>query len=212
MNRVCSTGPLVKGIDIYHDDLITDVTLLKPAGIQYAFLKAYEASVDPRFVTRWASMKAHGIIRGAYDFFHPSKDPIAQADAFLKIQGPLDAGDLPPTLDWESSDGTASGNDREAGLAWLNHVQAATKRVPIIYGGPYFLQALNLDSRFAKFGLWIAEYGPSCPLQPSPWKKPNFWQSTDSGKVPGIAGVCDSDQFWGSLSDLQAFIAASHVA
>lgn len=212
MIRVCSTGPLVKGIDIYHGDLISDVTLLKPAGIQYAFLKAYEASVDPRFATRWASMNAHGIIRGAYDFFHPGNDPVAQADAFLKTVGPLGAGDLPPVLDWETTDGAPVGNDREAGYAWLTHVMSATKRTPMIYCGPYFANDLKLDSRFAQFGLWIAEYGPSCPLVPAPWKNWNFWQSTDSGRVPGISAPCDTDVFNGSLTDLQAFIAASHVS
>lgn len=206
MKQVCADGPVVRGIDIYHGNMISDVTKLKPAGIEYAFLKAFENSVDPKFQTRWASMKDHGIIRGAYDFFHPGHDPLDQANRFLKAVGPLSPGDLPCVLDWESTDGVPASHDRENALIWLHRVKDGTGKTPIIYTGPYFAQALALDAQFAQYPLWVAHYGVKCPLVPAPWKKWTFWQTSETGSVPGIPGHTDLDVFNGTLEDLRKFV------
>jgi lysozyme len=211
MNKVCANGPVTRGIDIYHGDMITDASKL-PGQISYAFLKAFEYSVDPLFESRWAAFKARGIPRGAYDFFHPSKDPVAQADAFLKIVGPLDESDLPCALDWESTDGISSKLDRARGLAWLERVEQVTKKTPIIYASPYFLQDLWLDQKFARFPLWVANYGVKCPLVPNPFSMWTFWQTSESGAIDGIRGHVDLDVFNGSLDDLKVFIAKSKIS
>lgn len=210
MLTVCARGDVVRGIDIYHGDMIRDINQVK-VGAVYAFLKAYEYTADSLFAPRWKAMQVAGIIRGAYDFFHPSRDPVAQANAFIKIVGPLGAGDLPCALDWESTDGVPSAKDRDNGLAWLTTVEKATKKIPIIYGGPYFLQALALDSRFSRFPLWVAHYGVRCPLVPKPWQTWTFWQGSDNNSVPGMIGHCDTDVFNGTPADLKKFIANSAV-
>ncbi len=210
MKKICAKGEVVRGIDIYHGDLIGDINQVK-TGAVYAFLKAFEYSADSRFAPRWKAMKTAGIIRGAYDFFHPSRPALAQATAFLNLVGTLEPDDLPCVLDWESSDGMPSGKDRDAGFEWLTTVENATKKTPIIYGAPYFLQALALDSRFARFPLWVAHYGVVCPLVPEPWKTWTFWQGSENNSVPGMIGHCDTDVFNGSLDDLKKFIAKSSV-
>lgn len=205
MIRVCAPGPLVKGIDIYQGDLIQDINKVKASGVEYVFLKAYEYHIDFRFKSRWAAMKTAGLIRGAYDYFHPSLDPIPQADAFLNIMGHLEKGDLPPALDWESTDDVPVLRDKQAALDWLGRVEAVTKITPIIYTGPYFADALRLDSRFEKYPLWIAHYATKCPLVPNPWNTWAFWQNSgDKAHVPGMAGVCDTDVFNGDLDQLKA--------
>lgn len=211
MKTVCAKGSVTRGIDIYHGDLIKDIDQVKASSIQYVFMKAFEYSLDPSFKSRWASMKTHGIIRGAYDFFHPSKDALTQANSFLGIVGPLDDGDLPCALDWESTDGTPSATDRAKGLVWLEQVEKVTKKTPIIYTGPYFAQALALDSKFSRFPLWAAQYGVKCPVVPAPWTNWTFWQTSESGSVPGISGLCDTDVFNGTLDDLKGFIAKSRI-
>lgn len=204
MVKVCAGGTTIKGIDIYRGDMITDINLVKGFGIKYAFLKAFEYKVDDRFKSRWENMKTAGIIRGAYDFFHPSRDPLAQADAFLNIVGPLQKGDLPMVLDWESTDGVPSTSDKNAALSWLGRVQQISKITPIIYTAPYFADALKLDSRFKNYPLWIAHYGVKCPLVPAPWTNWQFWQGSESAHVPGIRDLCDLDLFNGSLDQLKA--------
>jgi lysozyme len=203
VKRICSSGPLIKGLDIYHGDLITDINQVKASGIQYVMLKAFERSADPRFATRWASMRDHGIIRSAYDFFHPEDNAVSQAKAFCNIVGSLQKGDLCSWLDWEKTGGLATGLDRDAGLVWLQEVEQRQGLTPGVYGGPYFLQALALDRRFSRFPLWLAEYGVNCPLVPAPWTNWAFWQTTESGSVPGIQGGCDKDVFNGTLDQLK---------
>lgn len=210
MIRVCAKGVTTPGIDIYQGNLISDVNELK-THVSYAFLKAYEYHVDPKFTSRWSAMKTAGIIRGAYDFFHPGKDPIAQADAFLKIVGPLDAGDLPCALDWESTDGTPAKSDCNAVYTWLEYVERKTGKTPIIYTGPSFMTVLyqaTKDLRFSRFPLWIANYGVSCPSVPDPFKDWLFWQGA-AKPIPGMQAPTDADLFNGSLDDLRAFIRRS---
>lgn len=215
MKSICATGPVTKGIDIYHGDLITDIQQVIAWGAKYAFLKAWEYSEDASFASRWPAMKKAGIIRGAYDFFHPGRDPIAQAKSFLNtFGGVLEDGDLPCALDFEVSDGVGRAPLLANALKWLEYVEAATKRVPILYMSSAFT---TLDSRFLKYGIWIANYGVQCPHIPDALlvRKPrtwDFWQGSESGKVPGMRGNCDLDLFNGDMAALQAFIASSKVS
>ncbi len=211
MKQVCAKAAVTRGVDMYHGDAIRDINEVKTFA-NYAYLKAFEYTADSLFLSRWKAMKTAGIIRGAYDFFHPSRDPVLQAERFLKLITDLEPGDLPPSLDWESTDGIPSAKDRESAYAWLLHVEAATKKTPIIYGAPYFLNdVVQFDNRFARFPLWIAHYGVKCPLVPSPWKTWAFWQGSESSAVPGMSGACDTDVFNGDLGDLKNFISRSNI-
>ena len=210
MITVCAKGPVTAGIDIYHGDQINDAGKLMPQ-VQFVYMKAFENVADPAFSSRWDLMRRINMIRGAYDFFHPAKDPLAQASSFCGVVGQLQDGDLPCALDWESTDSTPSETDRTKALTWLNHVEAVTKKTPVIYCSPYFAQALSLTEEFARFPLWVAHYGVKCPLVPAPWNNWTFWQSGESAKVSGMLNACDIDQFNGSLADLKAFIAKSKV-
>jgi lysozyme len=210
MRAICAPGPVTKLIDIYHGDYISDINQVIGSGVVGAYLKAWEYSEDSSFSFRWNALKGK-MLRGAYDFFHPDMSAVDQANSFLKVVGPLDVGDLPHMLDWESSGGTSALQDRNEGLAWLETVEKASGKTPIIYGSPYFLQALGLDDRFKRFPLYVAEYGVKCPLVPPPWDVWSFWQTSESGRVPGIRGPCDTDVFNGSLDDLKAFIKNSAV-
>lgn len=212
MKTVCPNGPVIKGVDLYQGDMISDITLLKPNGFMYAFHKAFEYRTDPRFAARWGELKTAEIIRGAYDFFHPDQDPVSQAEMFCSVVGPLEDGDLPCALDWEVTGGTGTNANKNAALQWLVTVEKLTGKTPIIYASPGFLGPLNLDSRFARFPLWVAHYGVNCPWVPAPWTTWTFWQTTGTGSVPGMSGHCDKDVFNGSMDALMAFIANSKVS
>lgn len=206
MDTICAQGTVVTGFDIYHGDDISNIQETIQAGFKFAYLKATEGTTttDPRFYSRWTAMKEDGIIRGAYHFFHPAQDPVAQAKFFCSVVGVLESGDLPCAIDWEVSDGVVSSKDQSNGLAFLQEVENRTEKTPIIYGSPYFLQDLTLNALFEKYPLWVAHYGVKCPLVPYPWKSWTFWQNSEKGSIPGI-GSGDTDYFNGSLDDLVAF-------
>lgn len=205
MTRVCASGPVVRGIDIYHGDIVTDINAIKKAGIAYVFLKAYELSEDVKFRSSWKAFRAAGILRGAYDFFHPETNPLVQARNFLNIVGTLEKDDLPCVLDWERRSTISSATERANALIWLEYVEEQTGKTPIVYGGPSHLNSLGLDVRFKRFPLWIANYDVKCPMVPNPWDVWTFFQGSESGQVPGVRALCDTDVFNGSLEALQAF-------
>lgn len=199
MNHVCASGPTVNGYDVSHYQPNLNIhAQMKQRGDAFCFIKATEGIgvVDHLYAAHYRAAKAQGMITGAYNFFHPAMDPIAQAKKMESVIGPLGAGDLGPVIDWEATDGTSVFKDREAGYAFLSEVGNATGKTPIVYTGPYFGQALSLDSRFLKFPLWVAHYGTKCPLVPGPWQHWTFWQFTDAGGL-------DLNIFNGSLEDLK---------
>lgn len=184
MKNVCAAGETIAGYDVSHYQ--SNMSLhaqMKSRADKFCIIKADEGEhiSDKLFHAHWNEAKAQGMIVGAYNFFHPSQNPIDQAKHFFSIVGKLGPGSFGPVIDWETTDGQPAVKDREAGLAYLEEVASLTGRDPIIYGGPYFLQDLKLDSRFLKYALWTAHYTAKCPLVPAPWTHWTFWQFTETG-------------------------------
>lgn len=76
----------------------------KAAGAWYAFIKATEhiTWVDPLFAQNWQGARGAGLLVGAYHFFRPGYDPIAQAEHFVAtVKAQSGAAHLPFVLDVE---------------------------------------------------------------------------------------------------------------
>lgn len=201
------------GIDLYHGDVVTNWQQVKEALVSFIFLKAGEGNsfIDPSFKTNWTQAKAQGLTVGAYHFFHPSEDSVSQADLFTKVMGSLTDADLPPVMDWETTDGVNPTNDKLTALNFLRLIEEATHRRPIIYLSPSFADELSLDASFAKYPLWVAHYGVTTPRIPNPWSAYTFWQTGDSGAINGISNAVDMNVFSGNADALSKFIASSKV-
>ena len=76
----------VPGIDVSHYQAHVDWAAVAGGGVRFGFAKASEGTVvpDQYFLDNWNGMKAAGILRGAYHFFHPNADAQAQAHNFLQ--------------------------------------------------------------------------------------------------------------------------------
>lgn len=207
--RVCAGSNWVAGTDVSNWDPNTRWTTVQKGGLGFAFIKATEGvTVTNRlFTTDWAGSRKVGILRGAYHFFHPAQDPLKQAQHFLGVMGPLQANDLPPVLDWEDTDDVSNKTQIANAQIFLNAVEKATGRVPIVYVAPAFWNALGNPAQFARYPLWIANYGASCPQVPPPWKTWALWQS-NVGPVSGVEGTeADQDKFNGTYAQLLALAA-----
>ena len=99
----CGTGPTVKGMDVSYYQGTIDWAKVKADGVQYAIIRVSDGlnTPDTKFDSYWAGSRAAGVLHGAYQFFEPSQDPIAQADMLLAKIGTLKPDDLPPTIDVE---------------------------------------------------------------------------------------------------------------
>jgi lysozyme len=195
-------GPAgVRGIDVSHYQGTIGWGSVVQAGMAFAFIKATQgtADVDPQFRANWSGAQAAGLLRGAYHFFEPGADPQQQAERFLSVVQ-TEPGDLPPVLDVEDSGDPA---EILSGIqTWLDAVEQATGKTPILYTNPTFWTGLG-SSGFGRYPLWIAEYGVTAPKIPAGWSTWTFWQSSESSSVSGIAGNVDSDLFQGTFLDLQ---------
>ena len=165
---------------------------------------------DADFKNNWALIQQKGFVRGAYHFYECDDDPKAQAEHFLSVIGTLSPNDLPPVLDFEQA-GLAGVTDKaqiqKDLLLFLQTVEAATGRTPIIYVSPEFAPAYLTDAAFAKYPLYVADYnGKSQPQVPKMWETAGwtFWQKTDTVQIDHYTD--DFDVFNGSAEDMKVFI------
>ncbi len=214
---VCAAGPTVQGIDVSTYQGTINWAQVHAAGKEFGIARIGDGlGKDPTFPGHWAAMKANGMIRGAYQFFRPTLDPIAQADLVVAAVGRLGPGDLPVTLDVEAG-GTlpapATYNTRIH--QWVDRVQLGTGKKPIIYVGKYYWPNIN-TADFAGYPLWHPQYTTAaCPNIANAWSSWKMWQyrggpvsGIPGGTCPGINGYVDLDVFNGSLTDLKAFAGA----
>jgi lysozyme len=195
----------VQGIDVSDHQGTVDWNAVLQAGRFFTFIKATDGITwtDPEFAANWSGAKAAGLLRGAYHFYETNDDPADQARNFLSAVQ-LEPGDLPPVVDIEvTKSGQSAAQIVKDLQTWLDLVEQATGRVPILYTNPRYWDSLG-TSAFGRYPLWVAEYGVSSPKLPAGWTSWTFWQFSESGTVAGISGSVDLDIFNGDLADLQA--------
>jgi GH25 family lysozyme M1 (1,4-beta-N-acetylmuramidase) len=204
---VCAGPTTTYGIDVSRFQGDIDWDAVAGSGVKFAFIQVSRSltDVDMKFDFNWRRAKEVGILRGAYQRFHPGQDVMAQANLFLSKLGPYQAGDLPPVLDVEDADGLGPTAIANAVRQWVEYVEQELGVRPIIYTGFYFWRDSVGGADFSEYPLWIANYGASCPLVPPAWTKWTIHQYSSTANVPGItANTCDVNKFNGTLAELQA--------
>src|SRR6266545_2185857 len=98
---VCAKGATVPGIDVSKWQGTIDWSAVASSGVVFAFIRVNHGldDIDEEFAASWSGARRAGVVRGAYQYFLPDEDAVAQADLFLARMGPLEPGDLPPVLD-----------------------------------------------------------------------------------------------------------------
>ncbi len=225
---VCPTT-YIEGVDVYSGDGNVNWTSVKGSGRDFAFVKATQAGsyVSSQYKSQFAGARDAGLVRGPYHFFDATVDGVAQANHFLSVVN--DAGllddDMPAMLDLEcpsdtteaSSSQTCEGSTsgwapaatvRQRALDWLQTVEAATGKTPIIYSyvSWFGTQGFTQPS-LTHYPLYSASLSNTCATVPAPWTTPVFWQYNQTGTVPGFAGTgdVDMDRFLGDLAELHTF-------
>ncbi len=193
------------GIDVSHYQGDVDWAKVKAAGISFAYAKASDGLtyVDPKYVRNIEAATKAGIAIGAYHFYEPKDDPVAQAKHFVQTAR-VGSGSLPPVLDVERTPGK---NDpatiAEGAKQWLEYVEQATGCRPVVYASPSYYQTY-LGIAFNKYPLWLAEYSSKTrlPRGVTAWQ---MWQHSQKGRIDGVSGTVDLDYFAGDAAALEAF-------
>ena len=204
--KVCPTGSVTRGVDVGVYQGAVDWNAVAAAGYTFGIARFSDGgSLDAQFAANWTGMKAAGLVRGAYQFFEPKQDPIAQALGLLGALGPLGVGDLPPALDVEVSGGLSPASLFGAIQSWVSTVQQAIGRRPLLYTNAGFWNGSVVQPGPAGTDLWVANWGVSCPTTPTGWSNWALWQNSSTGTVNGIGAGVDLDEFNGSQAALAAY-------
>jgi lysozyme len=215
----------VPGIDVSYWNAGIDWPKVRATGQRFVFVKATESSTykDPTFDDNWSGAKGAGLLRGAYHFFRCNVDAKKQADAFIDyVKSFSDDGELPPVLDIETHDGQRRDKVLPAAKIWLDRVEEAFRKKPIIYSGKYFLQDYFSEPgggppAWARdHALWLAQYPDQYvpglePFLPRGWFTWALWQYSDKGRLNGINANVDLNVFNGTLEELYRFAGAQPV-
>ncbi len=216
---------MLLGVDLSHYQGRPDFSQIVAAGKTFAFLKALDglAGVDVTFSGNRAAAKAAGLAVGAYAFFRPQLDAVAQADAFCRVVGDVPAGELPPMIDVEEAltngvnTWTAIPTEQRVAdvCAWVSRIETNLGRTPVVYTRTdIWTNFMGNSPALSRCPLWLAQYHTPVPDDtaaqtlvphlPAAWSTWTFLQYTGAGKCPGVAGPVDLDVFNGDAAALQA--------
>lgn len=168
--------------------------------LSFVFIRATAGKnkTDKRFKENWKASKERELIRGAYHYYRPNENSIAQAENFIK-NVKLENGDLPPVLDIEKLPKSQSIDSLKVGLRrWLKKVEKHYKVKPIIYSGESYYTDF-LKEEFSDYPLWIANYNFWRNHLEDDWL---FWQFTEKAQIQGIEGMVDVNIFNGNKNKL----------
>ena len=169
--------------------------------LRFVFIRATAGKdkLDSQFKNNWVAAKKHHFIRGAYHYYRPNENSIAQADFFIKNVS-LQKGDLPPVLDIEKLPKNQSLDSLKKGLRrWLEKVDAHYKVKPIIYTGEKYYEDF-LKKEFSEYTFWIANYNFFVEEIKDDWL---FWQFTEKATVNGITERVDVNIYNGTPKMLE---------
>lgn len=192
-------------LDVSNNQGIVDwYTCARSGQVAAAIDKASEGVTfdDGTFVANITSARRTGLRVGAYHFARPvNNTPDKEAAHFLRqLDGVGGPAGIVCVLDIENTD--AHGSEAAWALRWLQIVEQATGRPPMLYTyGGWWQQHGSPDVTFARYPLWLAAYQSSMPAAPRPWPRVHMWQHTSGGACPGASGRVDLSTFFGSTDD-----------
>lgn len=206
------------GIDVSYYQGTINWPQVAAAGKRFAFVRATAGTLtaDTQYGINRPGAKAAGLAVGAYHYANPdsaTNDAANEARWFLQ-NATIASGDLLPVLDLEVTNGLSPTAMTTWAQTWLGQVYAATGVRPIIYtnAGFWSTSMANTDW-FARNGysvLWIAHWTtasqPNVPAANWSGYGWTFWQHSQTGTVPGIAGPVDLDRFRGSALPASLFV------
>lgn len=202
-------GP-VSGVDVSEHQGSVNWQKVRRDHKRFAIVKATEGQDyrDHAFSrARLDAIKKAGLVPGVYHFLRPRSDRPGSREATWFIQNITAAGYgegfLPPVMDLETTELSASGTCRYAHQFYAR-VKRSLHLHAIIYTYPGFAASyLSGCDWMAHKRLWIAHYGVQKPTVPSPWSRYLMWQFTASGHVDGINGSVDVDKLPGGIRALR---------
>lgn len=200
---------MIRGIDVSHHNGSIDWAKVKASGIDFAFVKASQGKsfIDPMFFKNFSAAQNAGLLVGAYHFFDPLIDPVAQANRFLDLLKPFSRPFMVALdLEWAKGGGATEPWDaltaqqrNEKVNACLDAIQEPLRTKPFVYTCAPFHNEYLISLALGYYPLWLARYAKTLPAG---WSNSHIWQYGEDGTCPGITGPVDLDRSELSLAEL----------
>lgn len=184
----------MKGIDISMHNGSINFNSVKNDGIEAIIIKATEGVdyIDPNFETYYSQSHNMGFHIGFYHFMSEKTDPTKQAEDFYNAINGKEYNII-PVLDIEVNNYHRSREEiSDRCMNFLTRFKELSGIDCVIYTGGFFGRDL-LDNRVKQYKGWIAHYGVSSPMNTG--FQVVGHQYTETGKVSGISGDCDMNNF-----------------
>lgn len=181
--------PTPRVIDISHHQTIPeDLLETKEAGIVGVIHKLTEglSFTDSKVDARYYLAKQAGLAWGIYHFMRPG-NMREQAAFFIDQAYNLGVIDENTVVVADHED---QGVSTEELKEFLDAVEEATERSPVVYSGHVLKEQLEGSGYKPKRRLWLAQYS-STPTLPDGVEKFWLWQYTDDGEIPGVLPPTD---------------------
>lgn len=176
--------------------------------ISFVYIKSTEGAslLNPYYAADYIQARRHGFRVGSYHFFSHRTPAGVQARFFLRYSK-FRPGDFPPVLDVEPTHKQVAAMGGVGPMfrriqTWLDIVERATGRRPILYVGQSFVNRYLPSAPYIKnnYHIWIARYG-----EYKPDVKLIYWQLCPDGHVRGIRGKVDINVFNGYKNEFDEF-------
>lgn len=186
-----------KGIDVSHWQGSINYTKVKNAGIDIVYIKATQGQsfVDSQFKTNAVNAKKNGLLVGFYHYFTATTTDAALKEAahFVDTIKPY-SYDCRLALDVETTNNLSNSTLVSLCKTFLEEVEKLSGSGVVIYTYTSFIKE-HLNSSLASYPLWIAQYGVRTPSSNGVWDSWVGFQYSESGKVSGVSGDTDLDEF-----------------
>jgi lysozyme len=191
---------VIKGIDVSHyQGTISWRAIAESGDAKFVYIKATEGSKykDPNFTKNSNGAAANQIPVGAYHFYTASSTGKEQASNFIATV-PKGKGKLPPAIDIEGSV-TKQDDFKEELNDYVEMIITHYGQKPVFYVTSEVYNLLYDD--YKGYDFWIINVNSSPVV--TGW---TFWQYSSKGRIPGINGNVDLNQYKGSLWDFDKLI------
>lgn len=192
-----SSETIYKGIDVSEWQGDIDFKKVKEAGIEIVYIRAGQgfSYEDAKFERNYEQAKKYDLKVGAYHYVTARDEEQArkQAKFFVSLVCHKKI-DCKLAMDFESFPNLSKSEVNKIGVAFLEEVERLSGKKAIVYSDTYNASSV-FEGAITKYPLWVAQYGVEQPQDNGNWSYWEGFQYTDSGRIPGIEGNVDRDQY-----------------
>lgn len=186
-----------RGIDVSQWQGRIDYAKVRDTGIRVVYMKAGEGSrfVDPYFERNYREARRHHLDIGFYHFVtaRTVDEGRRQAHFFATLINERKI-ECRPAMDFEEFGDLSRREVNAIARAYMSELEKLTGLRPMLYSDASNVQSL-WARHFARYPLWIADYGRDEPYTTGHWRTWEGFQYSDRGRISGIDGLVDLNRF-----------------